>query len=98
MNSNLLVSLPRRRGGWCANNTKTTKTNTTPSVVSTITPAPVVPGGFSLGLDLGDRSHHVCVLGRAWLKSCHQAAILTTSPARARVQPVASCELRGLEA
>ncbi len=90
------------------NTTKTNKTNTTPSaaaalrrdqsVVSTITPAPVVPGGFSLGLDLGDRSHHVCVLGRAWLKSCHQAAILTTSPARARVQPVASCELRGLEA
>ena len=39
---------------------KTTKT--TPSVVSTSTPAPAAPGGFTLGLDLGDRSHYVCVL------------------------------------
>ena len=35
--------------------------NNTPSVVSN-SPTPVVPGGFTLGLDLGDRSHHVCVL------------------------------------
>ena len=33
--------------------------NLTPSVVPTAT---LVPGGFTLGLDLGDRSHHVCVL------------------------------------
>jgi hypothetical protein len=39
---------------------KTTKT--TPSVVSTSTPTPAAPGGFTLGLDLGDRSHYVCVL------------------------------------
>ena len=38
------------------------QTNTTsPSVVPT--PAiPAIPGGFTLGLDLGDRSHYVCVL------------------------------------
>ena len=40
-----------------------TKTKT-PSVVSTPT-APVIPGGFTLGLDLGDRAHHVCVLDAA---------------------------------
>jgi hypothetical protein len=42
------------------------KTKTTPSVVSTIpapsTPAAVVASGFTLGLDLGDCCHHVCVL------------------------------------
>jgi len=27
--------------------------------------ATVVPGGFTLGLDLGDRRHHVCVLDAA---------------------------------
>jgi hypothetical protein len=37
------------------------KTNLTPSVVST-SAAPVPAGGFTLGLDLGDRSHYVCVL------------------------------------
>src|SRR5208283_4736969 len=37
-----------------------TKTNTTPSLVSTSSAADV--SGFTLGLDLGDRSHHVCVL------------------------------------
>jgi hypothetical protein len=34
----------------------------TPSVVFTATPATIVPSGFTLGLDPGDRSHHVCVL------------------------------------
>ena len=34
--------------------------NTTPPVVPTLTPATIVPGGFTLGLDVGDRSHHVC--------------------------------------
>ena len=43
-----------------------TKTKTTaPSVVSTLTPAPVPAGGFTIGLDLGDRSHYVCVLDAA---------------------------------
>jgi transposase len=41
-------------------NTKTTP----PSVVSTPT-APVPAGGFTIGLDLGDRSHYVCVLDAA---------------------------------
>ena len=35
------------------------QTKTTPAVVLT---APVIAGGFTLGLDLGDRSHYVCVL------------------------------------
>jgi transposase len=34
---------------------------TTPSVILTPT-APVLAGGFTIGLDLGDRSHYVCVL------------------------------------
>ena len=37
--------------------------NTTASVVTNSPPpSPVIPGGYTLGLDLGDRSHHVCVL------------------------------------
>ena len=40
---------------------KTNKQTNTPSVVLTPT-APVPAGGFTLGLDLGDRSHYVCVL------------------------------------
>jgi len=41
---------------------KTThKTKPAPSVVPTPT-APVITGGFTIGLDLGDRSHYVCVL------------------------------------
>src|ERR1039457_6839003 len=42
--------------------TNTNTKTTTPSVVPTLTPAPAAPGGFTLGLDLGDRSHYVCVL------------------------------------
>ena len=39
----------------------TKKTKTTPSVV--VTPAaPASPGGCTIGLDLGDRSHYHCVL------------------------------------
>jgi transposase len=39
------------------------KTKINLSVVSNSTPpGTVVPSGFTLGLDLGDRSHHVCVL------------------------------------
>ena len=37
------------------------QTKTAPSVVLTPT-APVLAGGFTIGLDLGDRSHYVCVL------------------------------------
>lgn len=39
------------------------KTNTPSSLVSTSTPA--VVSGFTLGLDLGDRQHSVCVLDAA---------------------------------
>ena len=38
------------------------KKQTTLSVVPTTTPAPVVSCVYTLGLDLGDRQHHVCVL------------------------------------
>jgi transposase len=41
---------------------KTKNKQNTPSVVSTPTPAPVAAGGFTIGLDLGDRSHYACVL------------------------------------
>jgi hypothetical protein len=37
-----------------------TVTTVTNSVVPNSPPA--VPSGFTLGLDLGDRTHHVCVL------------------------------------
>jgi hypothetical protein len=39
--------------------TTTNKNSSTPSVVSTSSAA--VGSGFTLGLDLGDRQHHVCV-------------------------------------
>ena len=42
--------------------TNTNTQTTTPSVVPPLTPAPVTAGGFTIGLDLGDRSHYVCVL------------------------------------
>jgi transposase len=45
--------------------TKTNTKLTTPSVVSTPKPAPVAAGGFTIGLDLGDRSHYVVVLDAA---------------------------------
>ena len=45
--------------------TNTNTQTTTPSVVSTLPPAPVTAGGFTIGLDLGDRSHYVCVLDAA---------------------------------
>ena len=52
-----LYSLPMKK--------QTNKLTITPSVVSTPTPVPVTAGGFTLGLDLGDRSHYVCVLDAA---------------------------------
>ncbi len=39
-----------------------TKKPKTPSVVTPSISAPAAAGGFTLGLDLGDRSHYVCVL------------------------------------
>jgi transposase len=58
--------------------------NTAPSVVPTPTPAPVVASGFTLGLDLGDRSHHVCVLD-AGGQIVREAALPNTRPALAQL-------------
>jgi transposase len=44
---------------------QTNKKTNPPSVLPTLTPAPVMTGGCTLGLDLGDRSHYVCVLDAA---------------------------------
>jgi hypothetical protein len=61
------------------------KTNTPPAVVATVpTPATVVPGGFTLGLDLGDRRHHVCVLDGAG-QIVGEGALANTRPALAIV-------------
>ena len=40
-------------------------TKTTPSVVPTPTPAAVAASGFTIGLDLGARSHYGCILDAA---------------------------------
>jgi len=58
------------------------KTKTAPSVVSTSTPAAV--SGFTLGLDLGDRAHHVCVLDTAG-NIVREAALPNTRPALAQL-------------
>jgi transposase len=58
-------------------------TKTTPSVV--LTPAAPVPaGGFTIGLDLGDRSHYVCVLDAAG-QSLHEGPLLNERPALAQL-------------
>jgi transposase len=57
----------------------------TPSVVcNTPTPAAVVASGFTLGLDLGDRSHHVCVLD-ATGQIVREGALTNTRPVLARL-------------
>jgi transposase len=58
------------------------QTKTTPSVVHT-SPAAVV-SGFTLGLDLGDRSHHVCVLD-ATGQIVREGALSNTRPALAKL-------------
>ena len=58
--------------------------NLTPSVVPSPTPAPIATGGFTLGLDLGDRSHHVCVLDAAG-EIVREGALSNTRPALARL-------------
>jgi hypothetical protein len=60
------------------------QTNTTVSIVLTNPPASVVTGGFTLGLDLGDRSHHVCVLDAAG-QIVREGALLNTRPAMAKL-------------
>jgi transposase len=58
------------------------KTKTAPSVV--ITPTPAVVSGFTLGLDLGDRAHHVCVLDAAG-QIVREASLPNTRPALAQL-------------
>jgi transposase len=61
------------------------KKQTTPSVVlTTPTPATVVSRGFTLGLDLGDQSHHVCVLDAA-AQTVREGSLPNTRPALARL-------------
>src|SRR5487761_2514744 len=62
---------------------KTNSNPPPPSVVSTSTPAAVV-SGFTLGLDLGDRSHHVCVLD-ATGQIVREASLPNTRPALAQL-------------
>src|ERR1700729_4085480 len=57
----------------------------TPSVVSnTPKPTAVVASGFTLGLDLGDRSHHVCVLD-ATGQIVREGALTNSRPVLARL-------------
>jgi len=62
--------------------TTTKKTSPTPSVVTTSTPA--VLSGFTLGLDLGDRQHHVCVLDAAG-NIVREASLPNTRPTLAQL-------------
>src|SRR5208283_555822 len=74
------------------------KTNTTTPVVSnTPTPATMVPGGFTLGLDLGDRSHHVCVLD-ATGQIVREGALSNTRPALKKLLTDFPCATVALEA
>jgi hypothetical protein len=66
--------------------TNTNTQTTTPSVVSTPT-APVPAGGFTIGLDLGDRSHYVCVLDAAG-QILHEGVLSNTRPALAIWEPM----------
>jgi transposase len=59
------------------------KTKTTPFVVPT-SPTTVTPGGFTLGLDLGDRGHHVCVLDASG-QVIREGALPNTRPALAKL-------------
>jgi hypothetical protein len=59
------------------------KTKTTPSVVLTSAPA-AVGNGFTLGLDLGDRAHSVCVLD-ATGQQVREASLPNTRPALAQL-------------
>src|ERR1700690_3491876 len=58
------------------------KNTKTPSVVSNSTPA--VVSGFTLGLDLGDRAHHVCVLDASG-QIVREASLPNTRPALAQL-------------
>jgi transposase len=62
--------------------TTTNKSSFTPSVISTSTPA--VVRGFTLGLDLGDRAHHVCVLDAAG-QIVREASLPNTRPVLAQL-------------
>lgn len=57
---------------------------TTSIVCTSLTPATVVSCGFTLGLDLGDRRHQVCVLD-AGGQTVREGPLLNTRPALARL-------------
>ena len=59
-------------------NTNSNTNTTAPSVVPNSTAA--VGSGFTLGLDLGDRSHYVCVLDAAG-QSRHEGSLPNSRPA-----------------
>jgi len=67
--------------------TTTNKNSSTPSVVPTSSAA--VGSGFTLGLDLGDRQHHVCVLDVTG-QIIREAALPNTRPAFKGVSPALS--------
>ena len=54
-----------------------------PSVVPTLT-TPAVGSGFTLGLDIGDRQHHVCVLDPTG-QIIREASLPNTRPALAQL-------------
>jgi len=61
------------------------KNNNTLSVVSNSpTPATIASGGYTLGLDLGDRSHQVCVLDAAG-QIVREGTLPNTRPALAKL-------------
>ena len=62
--------------------TTTNKTSPSPSLVSTS--AAAVGSGFTLGLDLGDRQHHVCVLDITG-QIIREASLPNTRPALAQL-------------
>lgn len=59
------------------------KTQTKSAVVPT-SAAPVPARGFTLGLDLGDRKHHVCVLNAAG-EIVHEGSLLNSRPTLAQL-------------
>lgn len=60
------------------------KTNSTPSVLVPTSAAPVPASGFTLGLDLGDRRHHLCALDAAG-HVLREGSLPNTRPALAQL-------------
>jgi len=64
--------------------TKTLPRRNPTSVVSTATPAGTVPGRFTVGLDLGDVHHYVCILNPAG-EIVREGSMVNTRPALSRL-------------